>query len=497
MFGRTPTALSGAGAAGGARLSLVSKRCGFRVNLMLGAQTTGTSVYDRFGNRWQQNPSGFLATFNGNNNRIDGYTYDAAGNLLSDGTNHYTYDAENRLISYSNTAGAAASYVYDALGQRVEKTSNTPNECSASGTVFYIRDLSGHVAVYTVSGVNQCHDEIFAGGRHLVTYEGRATFNHSDWLGTERLRIVSAYVSLPKYDEPYTSYPFGDALTGNLAPPYGGVLHFTGQPHDLESNLEYFGARYFSSSMGRFTSPDPLLNSGRPWDPQSWNRYSYVRNNPLTNIDPTGLYDLNNTCASDNKKCNKEFRQHADQLKNGLKNLQNQLKNVKDPVQKARLEKALGAIGTEGDHNGVTVGFGATKGGGAGETTPVNDPVTYKETYKVTLDPSMLKGENDYAVAGAHEGTHIDDIGSELANPSLGVLSDFSLEYRGYQTSIFAASALGGSGFSANYDGKSYQLWNGSWAQVDKNVTNFVTKFHDQNGKQTHPETTQHNPWPN
>ena len=111
-----------------------------------------------------KNPSGFLATFNGNNNRIDGYTYDAAGNLLSDGTNHYTYDAENRLISYSNTAGAAASYVYDGLGQRVEKTSNTPNECSASGTVFYIRDLSGHVAVYTISGVNQCHDEIFAGG---------------------------------------------------------------------------------------------------------------------------------------------------------------------------------------------------------------------------------------------------------------------------------------------------------------------------------------------
>ena len=248
---------------------------------MLAAQKTGTSVDDRYGNRWQQNPSGFLATFNGNNNRIDGYTYDAAGNLLSDGTNHYTYDAENRLISYSNTAGAAASYVYDGLGQRVEKTSNTPNECSASGTVFYIRDLSGHVAVYTISGVNQCHDEIFAGGRHLVTYEGRATFNHSDWLGTERLRIVSAYVSLPKYDEPYTSYPFGDALTGNLAPPYGGVLHFTGQPHDLESNLEYFGARYYSSSMGRFTSPDwsespDAVPYGVLSNPQTLNLYARV-----------------------------------------------------------------------------------------------------------------------------------------------------------------------------------------------------------------------------
>ena len=268
---------------------------------MLVAQKTGTSVDDRYGNRWQQTPSGFLATFNGNNNRIDGYTYDAAGNLLSDGTNHYTYDAENRLISYSNTAGAAASYVYDALGQRVEKTSNTPNECSASGTVFYIRDLSGHVAVYTVSGVNQCHDEIFAGGRHLVTYEGRATFNHSDWLGTERLRIVSAYVSLPKYDEPYTSYPFGDALTGNLAPPYGGVLHFTGQPHDLESNLEYFGARYYGSNIGRFISPDPENAGASDGDPQSWNAFTYATNDPVNVTDLDGLSP--NACEKDPDHC--------------------------------------------------------------------------------------------------------------------------------------------------------------------------------------------------
>jgi hypothetical protein len=44
-----------------------------------------------------------------------------------------------------------------------------------------------------------------------------------------------------------------------------------------------------SSAQGRFTSPDPLLASGRVGDPQSWNRYTYVRNNPLALIDPTGL----------------------------------------------------------------------------------------------------------------------------------------------------------------------------------------------------------------
>jgi hypothetical protein len=75
--------------------------------------------------------------------------------------------------------------------------------------------------------------------------------------------------------------------------------------------------------------------------------------------------------------------------------------------------------------------------------------------------------------------------------------SDFSLEYRAYQTSIYATSAMGGSSFSAKYDGKNYELWNGSWAAVDKNITNFITKFHDESGNANHPETTPHNPWPN
>lgn len=64
---------------------------------------------------------------------------------------------------------------------------------------------------------------------------------------------------------------------------YGSIGEATG--------LDYFGARYFSGAQGRFTSPDPLLNSGRPWEPQSWNRYSYVLNNPLRYIDPLGLYE--------------------------------------------------------------------------------------------------------------------------------------------------------------------------------------------------------------
>jgi len=272
---------------------------------------------------------------------------------------------------------------------------------------------------------------------------------------------------------------------------------FTSKERDAETGLDYFGARYYSGAQGRFTTPDPLLNSGRPWEPQTWNRYVYTRNNPLTFIDPTGLYDLNNTCDPSNNKCNKKFREYADNLKNGLKNLQNQLKDVKDPVQKLRLETALKAMGTEGDHNNVLVSFGKTQGGGAAETIPTFNEQTGKVGYSVTFDPRMISGQNDYAVAGAHEGTHVDDLGNPMFNNPATTLSNFSLEYRGYQTSVFAASALGFSSFSGNYDGKKFELWNGSWAQVDRNITRYVTGFHDKNGKQTHPETTPHNPWGN
>ena len=64
---------------------------------------------------------------------------------------------------------------------------------------------------------------------------------------------------------------------------------FTGKERDAETGLDYFGARYLSSAQGRFTSPDPLNESGNPKGPQSWNRYTYVLNNPLRFIDPNGL----------------------------------------------------------------------------------------------------------------------------------------------------------------------------------------------------------------
>jgi RHS repeat-associated protein len=65
--------------------------------------------------------------------------------------------------------------------------------------------------------------------------------------------------------------------------------HFTGKERDTESGLDYFGARYYGSSMGRFSSPDPSMASMHFQNPQSLNRYAYVLNNPLILVDPKGM----------------------------------------------------------------------------------------------------------------------------------------------------------------------------------------------------------------
>jgi RHS repeat-associated protein len=62
----------------------------------------------------------------------------------------------------------------------------------------------------------------------------------------------------------------------------------SGKERDNETGLDYFGARYLSAAQGRFTSADAPFADQHQADPQSWNLYTYVRNNPLKYIDPNG-----------------------------------------------------------------------------------------------------------------------------------------------------------------------------------------------------------------
>ena len=272
------------------------------LNRLASANTSGQSYtydYDRYGNRWHQNgPHTMMLSFSGNNNRMDGYSYDAPGNLLNDAVHSYTYDAENRITQVDG--GSTATYVYDANGRRVRKTTGRVS-------VDYLYDLDGNQITELGSKGAWNRGEVYAGGQHLATYsggtKGTTYFNHADWLGTARARTN---VSGSLY-ETCASLPFGDALscsTSDVSP-----MHFTGQQRDSESGLDNFIARYIGSNLGRFMSPDPANVGGdlEEWDnPQSWNLYSYVGNNPINAVDPDGrdcLYITDNAAEIQRGSC--------------------------------------------------------------------------------------------------------------------------------------------------------------------------------------------------
>ena len=106
---------------------------------------------------------------------------------------------------------------------------------------------------------------------------------HTDAIGSVRMitdangQVVARYDNLPFGEEQPHAYEHQDARK------------FAGKERDPETGFDYFGARYYSSSNGRFTTVDPVLDiDAAIVDPQRWNRYAYVSNNPFRLIDPDG-----------------------------------------------------------------------------------------------------------------------------------------------------------------------------------------------------------------
>jgi RHS repeat-associated protein len=241
-------------------------------------------------------------------NRVSGLTYDAAGNVLNDGKNVYLYDPEGRLcaVEYPNGSGGNyyEQYLYDASGVRVDKGSlqSWPSSCNAptaaNGFTLsnqYLLGLGGEqVTELNGSGAVQ-HTNVFPGGGLLATYDfahGGLHFALSDPLGTRRVQVSGA--GTPELN--CLSLPFGNSLGNaratNCVPAPGSLAvapdatehHFTGKERDTESGNDYFEARYYGSSLGRFLSTDNGKDQ-HVENPQSWNLYSYGRNNPLIGTD--------------------------------------------------------------------------------------------------------------------------------------------------------------------------------------------------------------------
>ncbi len=223
-------------------------------------------------------------------NQFAGWSYDAAGNLLNDGVHNYQFDAEGRIKCMdagANCASPAASYVYSVEGRRVKRT--------ASGTTtWYAHDGGSALSEFSNpaqgSGTWQ-KDYIYLNGALLATESATegTRFHFSDHLGTPRVVTDAAGSVISRHDY----YPYGMELT----PWSDGETHkFTAKERDAESGLDNFGARYYSSSVGRFMSTDPSSVSIDKTNAQSWNRYNYTLNNPLRYVDRNGKWptDIHN-----------------------------------------------------------------------------------------------------------------------------------------------------------------------------------------------------------
>jgi RHS repeat-associated protein len=262
--------------------------------------------YGAYGNMTSEGPAGtgsdqcFSQSFsyggNGvqNLNGISGYCYDASGNLLDDGpcpssgAHKYAYDGEGRLASANY---GAETFVYDADGRRV----GASNGSGGYANVVY-NDVTGEpLGQWTNNELTGARD-LWVNGRHIGYFLNNAlTWTATDWLGSERVRTDSSGNLIGAFE----SLPFGNGQV-TLSGSDNDNIHFTGKERDVESGLDYFGARYYSSSMGRFSIPDPSgLAYADQSNPQSLNLYSYALNNPLKNTDPTGLYCYYGSTAED------------------------------------------------------------------------------------------------------------------------------------------------------------------------------------------------------
>ncbi len=247
-------------------------------------------TYDRYGNRnfdvanTTTNVLGPNPAINPGTNRFaagQNYGYDGAGNLRSDpatATNGIAYDAENRQTQYTKTGQQTNYYFYDGDGHRVKKIDN-------SGTTVFVYNVSGQLKAEYTSGTPS------GGGTSYLT---------SDHLGSTRV-VMKSDGSVARHDY----LPFGEEIVSTIGgrgsvagygAPDGTRQRFTQKERDNESGLDYFLARYYSPTVGRFTSPDKPL-AAHENDPQSWNLYQYARCNPLRYVDPTGedyvLYEYN------------------------------------------------------------------------------------------------------------------------------------------------------------------------------------------------------------
>ncbi len=186
-----------------------------------------------------------------------------------------TYNLENKPLTIT-IAGQTTTFVYDGDGGRVKKIAGTT-------TTRYISQL------YECDNAS-CSRMIFADGQRIATIgaSGAVYYYHTDHLGSSSVITDSTGAKV----QSLTYFPFGATRTNTstVTPAIDVPYKYTGQELDGSTGLYDYGARQYDASLGRFVSPDTMVPD--PANPQSLNRYSYVRNNPFRYADPTGHMEI-------------------------------------------------------------------------------------------------------------------------------------------------------------------------------------------------------------
>lgn len=236
-----------------------------------GVGGTGTSPT----NQYYQLPGGSAGTSN---------YYDANGNLTSDmasGSGHtYTWDADGNMISVD---GSTVTMIYDAFDRMIEQTRGTTH------TEIVYGPGSMKLALMNGPALVNAFVSVPGGGKAVYTSTGLTYYRHADHLGSSRLSTKTTK-GARWYQAAYA--PYGEDYAGAGDHP---DLSFTGQNQDTvaggwATNLYDFMLREYRTVQGRWTSPDPAgLGVVDPTNPQTWNRYAYVLNDPMGIVDPLGL----------------------------------------------------------------------------------------------------------------------------------------------------------------------------------------------------------------
>jgi RHS repeat-associated protein len=166
------------------------------------------------------------------------------------------------------------------------------SEAYPNGT-HYIYSFDGRLlAEYDVSGF-WIRDYIYFGGQLVAEYRAATPqpqyyFYASDQINSTRIVTDST----------------GTVVYSAAHEPYGGIqqtwvtnfdpeLKFSGKPRDAESELDYFGARYYDRAQYRFLSADSAIDYIEVFsNPQLWNLYTYCRSNPIVFVDPDGNFNV-------------------------------------------------------------------------------------------------------------------------------------------------------------------------------------------------------------